>query len=62
MPGDETLLNLQLANLAWYFQDLGGEFKADTASCIQDSLKGISLGILIQEAHTRSPSPSDRSP
>lgn len=53
--GDETMLDLHLANLAWYFHDLGGEFKADTASCIQDSLKGISLGILIHEAHTAEP-------
>ena len=53
--GDETLLDLDLARLAWYFQDLGGEFKADTASCIQDGLKGISLGILFHEAHTAEP-------
>ena len=54
--GDETMLGLLLANLAWYFQDLGGEFKADTASCIQDGLKGVSLGPLIHEAHTAEPS------
>ena len=53
--GDETLLDLHLANLVWYFQDLGGEFKADTASCIQDGLKEISLGTLIHEAHTAEP-------
>ena len=51
----ETLLDLHLANLAWYFQDLGSEFKADTASCIQDGLKGVSLGTLIHEAHTAEP-------
>ena len=53
--GDETLLQLELARLAWYFQDMGGEFRADTASCIQDGLKGISLGILFHEAHTAEP-------
>lgn len=53
--GDETLLDLHLANIAWYFQDLGGEFKADTASCIQDGLSGISLGVLIHEAQTAEP-------
>ena len=52
---DETLLHLELARLAWYIQDLGGEFRADTASCIQDGLKGISLGILFHEAHTAEP-------
>ena len=53
--GDKTLLQLELARLAWYIQDLGGEFRADTAACIQDGLKGISLGILIHEAHTAEP-------
>ena len=53
--GDETLLDLHLANLAWYFQDLGGDFSADTASCIQDGLKGVSLGTLIHQAHTAEP-------
>ena len=53
--GDETLLQLELARLAWYFQDLGGEFRADTSSCIQDGLKGISLGSLFHEAHTAEP-------
>ena len=52
---DETLLELHLAFLAWYFQDLGGTFRADTASCIQDGLNGISLGTLIHEAHTAEP-------
>ncbi len=53
--GDETLLRLELARLAWYFQDLGGTFRAGTASCIQDGLRGISLGNLIHEAHTAEP-------
>ncbi len=53
--GDETQLDLHIANLVWYFQDLGGEFRADTASCIQDGLKEISLGTLIHEAHTAEP-------
>ena len=53
---DETLLHLDLAHLAWYFQDLGGNLRADTASCIQDGLKGISIGILIHEIHTAKPS------
>ena len=53
--GDETLLQLELARLAWYIQDLGGTFRADTAACIQDGLKGISLGILFHEAHTAEP-------
>ena len=53
--GDETLLQLELARLAWYIQDLGGTLRADTASCIQDGLKGISLGILFHEAHTAEP-------
>ena len=56
MPGDESLLRLELARLAWYFQDLGGELRADTASCIQDGLKGISIGILIHDARTAKPS------
>ena len=50
--GDETLLSLYLASLAWHLQDLGGAFRADTASCIRGSLDGISLGGLVQEAHT----------
>ena len=54
--GDETLLDLDLGNLAWYFQELGGELGADTASCIQDSLKGISHSVLIDQAHTAKPS------
>ena len=49
---DETLLSLYLANLAWHLQDLGGAFRADTASCVRDSLDGISLGGLVREAHT----------
>ncbi len=53
--GDETLLDLHLANLAWYFQDLGGELMVDTTSCIQDGLEGIGLGTLIHEAHTAEP-------
>ena len=54
--GDETLLHLDLARLAWYFQNLGGELRADTASCIQNGLEGISIGILTHEAHTAKPS------
>ncbi len=53
---DETLLNLHLAQLAWHFQDLGGTFRADTATCIRGSLDGISMGNLIREAHTAKPS------
>ena len=49
---DETILRLNLASLAWYLQDLGGTFRADTGSCIWDTLNGISLGGLIREAHT----------
>ena len=49
---DETLLDLHLANIAWYFQDLGGTFRADTASCIRESLEGIRMGDLVREAHT----------
>ena len=49
---DETLLDLYLAGLAWQLQDLGGVFRADTASCIRGSLDGISLGGLVREAHT----------
>lgn len=54
--GDETLLHLELARLAWYFQDIGGELRAETAFCIMDGLKEISIGILIHEAHTAKPS------
>ena len=53
--GDETLLQLELARLAWYIQDLGGTFRADTAACIQDGLKDISLDTLFHEAHTAEP-------
>ena len=53
---DETLLDLHLAQLAWYFQDLGGTLRADTAACIRESLDGISMGDLIREAHTAKPS------
>ena len=49
---DETLLSLYLASLAWHLQDLGGAFRADTASCIRGSLNGISLGGIVREAHT----------
>ena len=54
--GDETLLNLHLAQLAWYFQDLGRTLMADTAACIRESLDGISMGDLVREAHTAKPS------
>ena len=53
--GDDTLMDLHLAQLAWYFQDLGGTFRADTASCIRRGLDGISMGDLIREAHTAKP-------
>ncbi len=49
---DETLLSLYLAGLAWHLQDLGGVFRADTASCIRGSLDGTSLGGIVREAHT----------
>ena len=49
---DETLLNLHLAQLARYFQDPGATFRADTASCIRESLDGTSMGDPIREAHT----------
>ena len=49
---DETILHLHLASLAWYHQDLGGDLRAETASCIRDGLSGISLGGLIRGANT----------
>ena len=49
---DKTLLHLYLAGLAWRFENLGGVFREDTASCIRDGLNGISLGGLVREAHT----------
>ena len=49
---DETLLDLYLAILAWYFQDIGGMFRADTESCIRDALDGVNLGDNIREVYT----------
>ena len=49
---DETLLDLYLAILAWYFQDIGGMFRADTESCIRDALNGVNLGDNIREVYT----------
>ena len=49
---DETILRLQVASLAWYFQDLGGALSVATASCIHNGLNGISMGALVREAHT----------
>ena len=31
---------------------LGGTFRADTASCIRESLDGISMGDFVRESHT----------
>ena len=49
---DETLLNLHLAQPAWYFQDPGATFRADTAAGIRESLDGTSMGDPVREAHT----------
>ena len=50
--GDDTLLDLHLTFITWYFQGLGGELRADTASCIQDGLRGVSLKDNVREVYT----------